>query len=106
MRCESLGSPQRGHGMKFGTAFFITCARRIAERDLDCLRFGTAIVRTFLLSRGGQSLILPSAASPPALAGVAAACLHGAVLRLVPQIGHRPRQPSSQSGLNGIVSTS
>jgi hypothetical protein len=40
-----FGSPQRGQGTKFGTGFFITCARRIAERDLDCLLFGTAMGR-------------------------------------------------------------
>src|ERR1700690_244434 len=30
----------------------MTCARRVADRDLDCLLFGTAIVRTFLF--GGE----------------------------------------------------
>jgi hypothetical protein len=33
------GSLQRGHGTKCGTGRFMTWARRIAERDLDCFRF-------------------------------------------------------------------
>jgi hypothetical protein len=47
MRCDSLGSAQRGQGRKWGTGCFITCARRMAERDLDCLLFGTAIDPSF-----------------------------------------------------------
>jgi hypothetical protein len=66
-----LGSPQRGHGTKLGTLFFITCARRIAERDLDCLLFGTAMDRCLSFFYEFESFSLASAANGAVAAGCA-----------------------------------
>src|SRR5450432_4239004 len=63
----------------------MTCARRIADRDLDCLRFGTAIVRTFLVlgwqldlgerreTHGGRGFGLATAGDEVAIAAAHAA---------------------------------